>query len=390
MRRKVKDFDFNNLTEMNRLFTPLLVLVALLLAMAPLTSKGAEAAPSPSPVQDTPKAIAGKKLRVGVYLNQPFCYEDKGDYAGFCVDLWKGIAADLSVPCEYVPFPLLRDLLEATSQGKIDVALGNIAITGERLQSVDFSQPILQGGLQIMVDERRSDSWHKLWKGLVDSGHIKILCFAIGVIILFTILLTLGERRWNEEFHKDWSNGLAESFYHVMSITMTGKSNHKPLPGPLGRILAGIWLAFGVAVVAYITSSVTSVMTVNRLHGIINGAQDLPGHHVGSITGTIPQKYCEDQNLNTTLYSNLSDAVKALVGKEIEAIVFDAMTLQWFDNAHPELPITEVGPIFLKKGYGFALPIGSMLRHPINRSLLKQQESGFVETLRNQYFGNIQ
>jgi ABC-type amino acid transport substrate-binding protein len=345
---------------------------------------------SSSDHETLPTAITGKKLRVGIYLNQPFGYEDKGGYSGFCVDLWKEIAADLSIPCEYVSFAELNDLLMATSRGNIDIALGNISITGERLKSVDFSQPFLQGGLQIMVDERRSDSWYKLWLGLKESGHIKILSFAIAIILLLTILMTVGERQWNEEFHKDWPNGLAESFYHVMSVTMTGKSTHKPLPGPLGKILAGIWLAFGVAVVAYITSSVTSVMTVNRLHGIINGAQDLPGHHVGAIEGTLSQKYCDEQNLNTTLYSNLPEAVKALVGRKIDAIVFDAMTLQWYDNAHPELPITEVGPIFLKKGYGFALPIGSKLRHPINRSLLKQQESGFVETLRKHYFGDIQ
>jgi ABC-type amino acid transport substrate-binding protein len=90
-----------------------------------------------------------------------------------------------------------------------------------------------------------------------------------------------------------------------------------------------------------------------------------------------------------TLYSNLPDAVKALVHRDIDAIVFDAMTLQWYDNAHPELPITEVGQIFMKKGYGFPLPIGSTLRHGINRSLLKQQESGFTETLRKHYFGDI-
>ncbi len=66
------------------------------------------------------------------------------------------------------------------------------------------------------------------------------------------------------------------------------------------------------------------------------------------------------------------------------------MALQWYDNAHPELPITEVGTLFMKKGYGFSMPIGSNLRYDINRSLLKQQESGFEETLRKSYFGDIQ
>ena len=131
-------------------------------------------------------------------------------------------------------------------------------------------------------------------------------------------------------------------------------------------------------------------MTVNRLHGIIDGPKDLPGHHVGVLSGSLSQKYCEDQNLNASIFPNLPDAVKALVHHEIDAIVGDAMTLQWYDNAHPELPITEVGPLFMKKGYVFAMPINSPLRHDINKSLLKQQESGFTETLRKHYFGGIE
>ncbi len=342
-----------------------------------------------STLQDNDRALSGKKLLAGVYLNEPFVIATKEDYAGFSVDLWKGIAADLGLSCEFVPFHKLSDLLEATAQNKVDVAIGNISITEERLKIVDFSQPYLQGGMQIMVDEKRTASWQRLWNGLRDSGHLKVFCIGIALIIAGTLLLTLGERKWNAEFPRDWGNGLSESFYHVMSITMTGKSTHKGLPGPFGKILAGIWLAFGVGVVAYITSSVTSVMTVNRLHGIIDSPQDLPGHPLGAVEGTLSQKYCEDQHLNTTLYANLPDAVKSLLHHDIDAIVFDAITLQWYDNVHPELPITEVGPIFMKKGYGLALPIKSPLRQEINRSLLKQQESGFVETLRKHYFGNI-
>ncbi len=256
------------------------VLIFLLSGICLAPAARGEAKPASQPVLT--------KLRVGVYLNQPFAYRTKEDCQGFCVDLWKEIAADLNHPFEYVFFPDLNALLQATSEGKIDVGIGNISITGERLKKVDFSHPYLQGGLQVMVDEKReSDTFHRLWQGLQDSGHLKIFGFAIGSILLSTLLLTIAERRWNGEFHPDWINGLAESFYHVMSITMTGKSSHKGLPGPFGKILAAVWLAFGVGVVAYITSSVTSVMTVNRLHGIINGPQDLPGHHIGAIGGTI-------------------------------------------------------------------------------------------------------
>jgi len=359
-------------------------LLSLLIASSCLTIVRAT-----DPLPQLPSTPAQKRIQVGVFLIQPFAFKSQEDYSGFCVDLWRKIAADMDQPFDFVPFTAPSELQKAILSNQVDVALGNISITKERLKIVDFSQPFMQGGMQVMIDEKREPGWEKLWSGLADSGHLKIFAIGIAIIVFFTIVLTIFERKWNEEFHESWADGLAESFYHVMSITMTGKSSHKPLPGPLGRILAGIWLAFGVAVVAYITSSITSVMTVNRLQGSINGPQDLPGHRVGTLAGTLAVQYCHDQNLDTTLFSNLPDMVQALVRRKIDAIVSDAMTLQWYDNSHPELPITEVGPIFMKKGYGIALPLGSTLRHEINRALLQEQESGFVDTLRKHYFGDI-
>jgi len=328
-------------------------------------------------------------LKVGVYIQEPFVLQTSRGYEGFSMDLWNEIAGDLGRGSDFTHYNKIPDLLEAVSSGKMDVGVSGIFVTQERLKLVDFTQPFLQGGLQVMVYEKRGSSFLKIWNGLRESGHLKIFGLGICVILIATILLTLAERRWNQEFHPDWANGVAESFYHVMSIVMTGKSTHKGLPGPWGRVLAAIWIAFGVGVVAYITSSVTSIMTVNSLEGIIKGPQNLPGHKVGIIPGTVGAQYCTDQHLDTAPFKSLPEAVSALVGRQIDAIVLDAITLQWYDNSHPELPITEVGPIFEKKSYAFALPIGSPLRHEINKAILKQNESGFLETLRKHYFGDI-
>lgn len=356
--------------------------IPLALAALFLCSR-AESAPIRQPLETS------RPLRVAVYAHEPFVISSPGDYGGFSMDLWRAVSADLGRTSEFIAFPSITDFLQAVSLGKVDVGVSGIFVTQERLKLVDFSQPFLNGGLQVMVHEKRGSSLMKLWNGLRDSGHLMIFGIGFSVILLSTILLTLAERRWNREFHPDWPNGLSESFYHVMSIVMTGKSTHKGLPGPWGRVLAGIWIAFGVGVVAYITSSVTSIMTVNSLEGMIRGAQDLPGHKVGIIPGTVGAEYCTDHHLDTLSYKSLPEAVNALTQRTIDAIVDDAMTLQWYDNSHPELPITEVGPIFERKAYAFALPIGSPLRHDINRAILRENEAGLLETLRKNYFGII-
>ena len=74
----------------------------------------------------------------------------------------------------------------------------------------------------------------------------------------------------------------------------------------------------------------------------------------------------------------------------VDAVVYDAMSLQWYDNSHPELPITEVGPVFSKKYCAYALPSGNTLRRDINLALLRRHESGYIEELRKRYFGDLE
>ena len=167
---------------------------------------------------------------------------------------------------------------------------------------------------------------------------------------------------------------------------MTGTTSHKPLPGPLGRMLAALWIVYGVGVVAIVTSSITSAMTVNHLRGMIQEAKDLPGHRVATMKGTLAAKYCSDQNLKTIVCPDLQAMVDGLVAGDADALVLDGLSLEWFEKTHPNLPISVVGPMFMKRGYGFALPPGSPLRHRVNLSLHKLQESGFQRALHKEYF----
>ena len=334
---------------------------------------------------DTPS----KPLRVAIRMDEPFAMKaPDGSYKGYAIDLWERIAEENGWKYTYIELESSVDILDAISQGRADVGAANITVTRSRLDHADFSLPILDAGLQIMVDDTRKTGGNQFWKAISNPEHLQVAGFGSLIIIALALIVTLFERRLNPEFPKGWIEGWVESFYHVMSIIFTGKTNHKGIPGPLGRFFAAIWVATGVAVVALITSSITSSMTVSRLHGQINGPQDLPGKIVGTIRGTVGQTYCENLQLNTQLYENLPEAVKALLKRELNCIVYDAPVLQYFDNAHPELPVSEVGPIINKAPYGFAFAQGSPLRIPFNRALFGLQEKGFVNTLHSQYFGS--
>jgi len=331
--------------------------------------------------------IAPKTLRVGVVLDPPFVMSRANGFGGYDIDLWSKIATTLGWTWTYQQVSSVPELLDKVNKGELDAGVTDLSITSERLQQVDFTHPYLDGGFQVMINENRHSGFIDLFKGLSEGGHLQVLGVVVVCLLLASISLTLYDRRNDPAFHRSWTMGLSESFYHVVSVVMAGKTNHKPiLRGALGNVLAGLWLVCGVTLIAYLTSSITSVMTANKINGQINGPSDLGGKKVGTVTGHSAAEYCQRALLNTEEFPDIDSAVKALAAERIDAIVYNSWTLRYIDKQHPELPITEVGPLFEPRKFGFALPQGSILRRPMNLTLLRLSEDGYLRKLGNQYF----
>ena len=342
-----------------------------------------------SPLRSADEDIAKRPLRVALCHDEPFSEKSaNGGYKGYVIDIWEQIAAQNGWKYEYVEMKSVADLLDAIAQGRVDIGASNITVTKVRLAQVDFALPFMDSGLLIMVNDKNKNVSNQIWKVISHPDHLRMMALGSMMIFAAAFIVTLFERRLNLEFPKGWIEGGAESFYHVMSVLFTGKTNHKGIPGPLGKFFAGIWLATGVAVVALITSSITSSMTVNKLNEAINGPQDLPGKIVGTIRGTVGQTYCENSQLTTHLFEDVKEAAHALVRREIDCIVYDAPVLLYYDKSHPEMPISEVGPVINKAPYAFAFPQRSPLRTPFNCALYNLEEKGVVKKLYDQYFGS--
>jgi len=98
---------------------------------------------------------AGKLTVVGSGGYPPFNYiDDNGDVIGFDVDVGAEIASRLGVELNYVTGEW-SGLIEGLRSGRYDGILGSMAITQDRLQTVNFSIPYYYSGAQLIV---RSDS----------------------------------------------------------------------------------------------------------------------------------------------------------------------------------------------------------------------------------------
>lgn len=362
------------------MIAPLRFLLLVMLLVA--TSVGAAYAQTPD------SAEAGSPtLRVGLYVSPPFVMEAEDGYTGMAIELWEGMADDLGLTYRYEVFPTFTGLVSATETSSIDVAVTNLTITRDRAERIEFTHPWFDAGLRIMVHDEAGASFSSVIQGLSTSGHLRAYAWIGGVIVLATLILTLFDRRFDKNFPKGWRDGVAESFYSVMSVATSGRSpSRKNLFGWVGRIWQALWLVCGVAVLAYVTSSVTSVMTTLALTSDINEVEDLPGKSVAAFEGSVGEGYAQMQGLRPRAFANVDRAVDALIAGRVDAIIADAPVLEYHAHTHPEQPVSVVGAIFEPDKYGFGLPDNSPLVRPLTIALIGAHEGGEIEAIRARYF----
>jgi len=331
---------------------------------------------------------AAAAVKVGILVEAPFVQKDAGGhYGGYSFELWEQIERKLGRTSEIREFGDFAALLDSVAAGAVDVAVADIFVTSDREKRMEFTHPIADGGLRVMVNADSRHSFKRLWHGLVDNGHVAIFGYGAVVVVIVSILLMFLWRRIDSEFPRTPHDGFAEALYRTVSLTVNGKTKFSSASTWYMKILSAVWLVLGVGIVAYITSSVTAVMTMDVIKHSIGDVVDLGGKPIGAVKGTFGESYCQQRGFDVTPYATLAEAVRGLVAHEVVAVVDDAPLLEAYDLAHPELAIKEVGPLFEKRKYAFALPNGSPLRHQINIALVELEEAGESQKIYAKYFG---
>lgn len=330
-------------------------------------------------------------LTVGVLASPPFVIENDGVFTGLAIDLWEDLATKNNWQFTYQEYETFRELIDAAAQGRIDLAISNITITQQRALTVDFTQPWFDGGMRLMVRSEQGTGLRSIVKGLAQAGFITAYTWIIFVIAFATILLTLFDRRFDKSFPLRWREGIAESFYTVMSVVTSGRPPaRKNLFGWLGRIWQALWLVCGVAVLAFVTSSVTSVMTTLAITNQINSVDDLGSNPVGVLAGTVEEDYAYEKGLVVRSFPNIIEATNSLINGRITAIIADGPVLEYYSYINSDLPVKVVGRLFERDKYGFALTPHSPFTRELTLAVLGAIDTGKVEELKTKYLGSMQ
>jgi polar amino acid transport system substrate-binding protein len=343
---------------------------------------------SPVPLP-TPVVISGKTLKLATRLVPPFVTEENGELGGFSIELWKNIAQELDIKSEFKKTGTVTELLNTVKSKRVDAGIAAISVTSQREQDFDFSQPIFDSGLQILV---RNQGHHSSIGRLIDSLFTPALFQLLGIMLL--IILIPAHIVWLVERHH--KGGFLENSSYFPGIfkacwwaagTLATQAEEMP-KSAVGRVMAVVWMFISVVFIAYFTATVTTSLTVEQLQSNIKGPQDLPGKRVATIAGSTSANYLRQQKIESKEFKQIDEAYTALNDSELDAVVFDAPILLYYAAHDGKGKVQVVGSIFRKESYAIALPNGSPYRKPINNALLSLQENGKYQEIYDKWFSN--
>jgi polar amino acid transport system substrate-binding protein len=128
-------------------------------------------------------------IHVAVRILPPFVEQrPDGSMTGFSVELWKAAATRMQRETKFIVAADVRGQLEAVRTGQADVGVGAISITAERNNEFDFSQPILNAGLQILVRSERAGAETTALETLVRLLTSPAVVVWLGIAFLLSIV----------------------------------------------------------------------------------------------------------------------------------------------------------------------------------------------------------
>jgi ABC-type amino acid transport substrate-binding protein len=277
-------------------------------------------------------------------------------------------------------------MLDAVESGDAQAAIAAISMTPEREQRFDFSHTYLQSGLQIMTPAQQA-SWLDSLGSISWADVLGVIARVALLIAIVAHVIWLIERGRNPEFPREYLRGVGEGlWWAVVTVVTVGYGDRTP-KRLLGRVVATIWMFAGIFLIAHLTATLTSRLTVESLQGQINGLNDLPGKRVVTVEGTTADQYLSANGIAHLNVAQISDAYAQIEAGRADAVIYDAPVLSHYANAQGKGKVRMAGVVFKAEPYGIALQPSSPYRKAINQAILEIFTDGTHERLTRKWFG---
>lgn len=335
-------------------------------------------------------APAPRVLTVATYDIEPFVMTGDGVKTGFTIDLLNEIGKRTGWTYRYVDKSTVKEILEQVTSKKVDAAAAAISITSGRSEVMDFSQPILNAGLQIAIPSgamERSQPGLRNFLALLFSKTMAVwLLAALALTVIPAHIIWLLERRHRDSMvSRSYFPGIFQAFGWGLGM-LAAAPDDAPRHWQT-RALGVLWAFVSIIFVAYYTATLTANLTVEKFDAQIASPGDLVGRNVCAVANTTSTATLADLGVAYIGVTQNSDCYSGLKAGKFDAIVNDAPLLQFWVAHEGKGFATLAGPVFHHEDYGIAFPLGSELRKQADDALLSIRESGDFDLIKHKWLG---
>uniref|UniRef100_A0A7E4ZQF5 Glutamate receptor n=1 Tax=Panagrellus redivivus TaxID=6233 RepID=A0A7E4ZQF5_PANRE len=375
--------------------------------------------------------LAGQKLRVVVYLEEPFVMkvDDGIGYDGFCIDLLIEMSKLLNFTFEIIEVEdgaygvedetgQWNGIIGVLQRHEADLSVSAVTITYSRVSVIDFTLPFMHLGIAILMGRNNEEALS------VKSASETLFTFMepysfnvwtllalsyVSVGMIMWLLARFSPYEWFEELgdhngdnHQNQFNLLDALWFAIGSLMQQG-SDVIPRAAAT-RTVAVFWWMFTLICISSYTAKLAAFLTVERMNTPIESAADLAAQQkikFGTLKNGSTMDFFKEakipiyermwsmmQGQTPTVFVNSSKEAITRVKAGNYAYMMESSMLEFYMKTDCELQT--IGGLLDSKGYGVAVPKGSPLRDILSKTVLRLQERTILEALKNKWWNGDQ
>ncbi|KAG9347137.1 hypothetical protein JZ751_006064, partial [Albula glossodonta] len=352
-------------------------------------------------------------------------FVDNDRYEGYCVDL----AAEIAKHCGFkyqlkivgdgkygardAETKIWNGMVGELVYGKADIAVAPLTITLVREEVIDFSKPFMSLGISIMI-KKPQKSKPGVFSFLDPLAYEIWMCIVfayIGVSVVLFLVSRFSPYEWHTEEYEDGQIqtnestnefGIFNSLWFSLGAFMRQGCDISPR-SLSGRIVGGVWWFFTLIIISSYTANLAAFLTVERMVSPIESAEDL-AKQTEIAYGTLDSgstkeffrrskialfdkmwTYMKSAEPSVFVKTTAEGVLRVRKSKGKYAYLLESTMNEYIEQRKP-CDTMKVGGNLDSKGYGIATPKGSPLRNAVNLAVLKLNEQGLLDKLKNKWW----
>ena len=330
------------------------------------------------------------ELTVGVTNSPPFIIIENDKITGLTIDLWDNISDSLNIDYHFVETDI-ENVVTNISEGEINISIAPMAVNSSHAETTFYSQPFYITTMCAAVENHYESGFVTIVKNLFSIAFLKTIGLLLLINFSIGTLIWLAERKDNPAF-SDKMNGIIDGFWWSwVTMTTVGYGDKSP-QSKKGKILATIWMLVAILIISGFTATISSELTTKRLQNNVTNIHDLHKMKVGCVKGRNTSVYLNYKHIKSKEYTIFEKAFEALEKGEINALVDDGATLNYYFNKKERNIGKKITLIELpnNKEYYCFMSSDPVLVNKINPYLLSFLESEHWNKLLKKYGINME